>query len=379
MGYELAVSVLNHSNSCLVATTFTEQQIQVFGSGNAGVELICQIQAFGVSAVMCLLLFLIPTLVLEVYYICANKSNFLLRSFLYMTVAANIMDGAYAASYLSLKSENVGVIYKVCTGLTHYAILVEVSIVLAINLTLVSNLYKYILSDRGLKKHIFIWCANLKCSKRNEVIIILLIFIIPLPTILGIEIALEDLKTREHFVYAVFAVFYLLLLFDLVLSIACAMILISWFWSLKRLNLLKSKRDVVCREISLVVWLVVFVTIWSISAPLEFINFKLDYENLFVLYMHFPIVQALIPIAFFVYMCVTIGRPKKKVTLRIPDKRVTLRDRLRTARLQTTPSSGKRVSLPSDTGARALNFLSPSTAGPTYHCRTFRFKHVGVI
>ena len=75
----------------------------------------------------------------------------------------------------------------------------------------------------------------------------------------------------------------------------------------------------------------------------------------YIEFIFFPLFQSCIPIAFFVYMCVSLCSSHKK---RSKVRHKAVRSTVQTAGLVTTPPS-TRVSLPPDTDAHAPNFLSP--------------------
>ncbi len=290
-----------------------------------------QVQAIGISGVICFFVLLLPILVLEAHYIFGYRSNFLLRLFFYMTLSATLLDGVYA-SY-TITQDN----FKWMCSITDYALYVQVFLVLAINVVLLNMMYKY---RHGVPTK-NIWCVY---PKANEVIFVVCLFILPL-TIPIVEISIQkNLESTRKFIDYTF---YILVAIDLILCVLCTLLLTSWFVMMARNNLLRNRISLMCVEMSLFVWFIVFVI------GLATIIKALDLNNPW--YAIFPIVQTITPLSFFIYIWLTYGQ-KRKTTIHSPH---TL-----THRPHNLPLSS-RVSLDSDTNKRALVFLSPSTSEST--------------
>ena len=297
-----------------------------------------QVIAIGISGVICFFVLLLPILVLEAHYIFGHRSNFLLRLFFYMTLSATLLDAVYA-SYIIKEAD-----FLWMCSITDYALYVQVILMLAINFVLLTMMYKYI---RGVR----IYSTNNICCahpKANELIFVVCLFVLPLIVPL-IEIVMQQKQKNIHVRCTIDGIFYTLVAIALILCVLCTVLLTSWFVMMIRNDLLRNRIGLLCREMSLFIWFIVFVLLWGVATIIEALNLN------YAWYAIFPIVQTITPVSFFIYIWLTYGQ-KRKTTVHSPH---TL-----THRPHTLPLSS-RVSLDSDTNKRALIFLSPSTSEPT--------------
>ena len=287
-----------------------------------------QVQAIGISGVICFFVLLLPILVLEAHYIFGYRSNFLLRLFFYMTLSATLLDAVYA-SYTITQVD-----FKWTCSITDYALYVQVILMLAINFVLLTMMYRYI---RGVRMYS---TNNICCAypKANELIFLVCLFVLPI-IIPIIEIVTQGNLDSK---YTINDIFYALVAIDLILCALCTVLLTSWFVMMIRNDLLRNRIGLLCREISLFIWFIVFILLWGVATIIE----AMDLKNAW--YAIFPVVQTITPVSFFVYILLTY-RQKRKTPHHSP---------------HTLPLSS-RVSLDSDTNKRALAFLSPSTSEPT--------------
>ena len=309
--------------------------------------------ATGISAWVCLLFILLPALALEVYYICRYKTTFLMRLFFYLTIAGTIVDVNFALTF-TVYSQLSFHTYKyswIDLSFNHFGLLLELFAILLINLNILSKMYLTLYgSDRQ-----FIWLGSTGCifKKRYEVLLVIFyhLFCAVLSTLVMIILHYKEvniLRMTFNFVPA---------LADMAMCLLSSVILIIWFFKLKRKQLLQNRLNRVCIEMSL---LLTFFTLFLLHWPIVVIlvHIGLSNEEQLLCKALFPIIHANTPLPFIVYICVTTRQQKDRIT-RIKE----LQLQANTTCATSPPST--RVSLPSDTVKHALNFLSPSTAEPT--------------
>ncbi len=299
-----------------------------------------QVQAIGISGVICFFVLLLPILVLEAHYIFGHRSNFLLRLFFYMTLSATLLDAVYG-SYTITQVD-----FKWTCSIIDYALYVQVILVLAINFVLLTMMYKYI---RGVRMYS---TKNICCAypKANEMIFVVCLFVLPLIVpIIEIVMQQNPMEKNLELRYTIDRIFYTLVAIALILCVLCTVLLTSWFVMMIRNDLLRNRIGLLCREMSLFIWFIVFVLLWGVATIIEALDLN------YAWYAIFPIVQTITPVSFFIYIWLTYEQ-KQKTTTHSPH---TL-----THRTHALPLSS-RVSLDSDTNKRALVFLSPSTSEPT--------------
>ena len=143
------------------------------------------------------------------------------------------------------------------------------------------------------------------------------------------------------------------LLVDSLLSGVCVCVLLVWLCWLRSRLFLKARIKTVIKEIG--AWVGFLVGYCVVGILVESAHLSTNAVIKYTAFLSFPLFQSCIPIAFFVYMCVSLcPSRKKKSKVDGRNKRSTVQ----TAGLVTTPPS-TRVSLPTDTAAHAPNFLSP--------------------
>ena len=317
-----------------------------------------QTMATGITGLVCFIL-LMFLLVFEIFYICRYKTTFLQRLFIHLTMVVTLVD-AMNVMYLGYSAPlNEGSCYNLTLALgiiMSYVCTAEILTITFINITFLRTMFKYHFERRLLHSNVLSrYCSNRYCTaKLAEVIAVFTIFVGPLSLVVA-GIFLPDMwiiftglltdNYNSNFV-AIYRV-YGPGLCALLLSFISSLVMIIWSCSLKRKGLSKYQIQLVCRELSLVVGILAtysIIILLEVVLPLH--------PSLF--YALFPIVHSCMPSFFFVYICThTINDLRKKVQVSAE-----------TVPPPTVPPS-TRVSLPTDTVAHALNFLSPSTAEPT--------------
>lgn len=308
---------------CSVATNITEQDKS-------------QIQAVGISGIICMFALLIPILVLEAHYIFGYRSNFLIRLFFYMTLSACMLDAVYAIYIIN----SGDFYYRWVCSLTDYAIYVQVILVMIINLVLLGIMHQFIRGKKWYSEN-SIFCAY---PKINEIIFVISLVLCPI-IVPAIELLATD-KNWSTIKRVIDDVFYTLLAIDWLLSIVCILVLVYWFHMMLKNRLLRNKIGIICREMSLFLWFMVFVLLWGVATILE------TFDSSSAWYAIFPIVQTITPVSFFFYIWLTYLNNKRKANAQINN-------------LTTNPDSLPRKVIHSETDQNAIPFLSPSTASPT--------------
>ena len=351
---DMAFSVSDsHNNSCEQNVSTEAVKLGALMIGAPGIA------CFGLNLV---------GLASELIYVCLKKNTFLLRLFVYLSVAVTMSVGGYSSFILMYFWPEIEYLCQTTHTLLQYSAAVELSLVFSINVILLckvcssfgSSSWKRVLPVLSKSK----W-------KYFEVLFVLLNFGIPaiaLATFLGIVQEAGVCFTVKHSLKCYIEESYILiglLIFELIpvlldsfLSVLCIGVLMIWLCWLRNRLILKAQMKTVVKEIG--AWLGFLVVYCVVGIVIEISNFTDNAIVKFIAFVSYPILHSSIPFLFFGYMCV-IQCPccnKKKL---VPIKgRAFIKKNLLTDTngLQTTPPS-TRVSLPSDTAAHAPNFLSP--------------------
>ena len=328
--------------------------------------------AFGISGLFCCL-FLIPILIIEVVYVCRYKTTFLQRLWFYLTIIITFVNGGYA---LNLGHGVYYQLYLLISGLAFtYAIIAELIVIASINLTIVSKVYMYSVNSpkrqllHSSTEYMIFCCLYTKCKEVIYLLIVLIlsailtcVFIVPLLLLITLrewsrlvnqnaEIPGNNTNTIVFVVLPAIGV-----AIDIVLGLISTMLLLVWYYRMRKKKLLNDRIKLVYKKTILIVGLLCrFLFLWIILWELRIVPFS-DL-NIAASVLR-PLTQGTIPLVFFSYTVTSstvagiYNRRKKKPAA------------IEVATHPTVPPS-ERVSLPSDTALHAPNFLSPSTAGPT--------------
>ena len=310
----------------------------------------------GITAWVCLVLTLLPTLTLGMTYICRYKTTFLMRLFFYLTMAGTLVDLNYALSIVVESSPNktltcwwIVMIYPILLLST---LLLESVWIFLINLYLLGTLYVYKSNKHWKYRH----CTGRK--KRYEFLLVIACHLLCI-ALMSTAVIVSQFKHNT------IAPVYRILLYgpgaiDAALCVVSVVILVGWFLDLKRKHLLKRRAKVVCKEMILVLcFLFVFLFFWSLKTTLQFSDHRDYTESVAIFsYVAFPLSHASTSLFFLAYICMKIC-PRKRIRKEPRELQYNT-----TVPTNTIPPS-TRVSLPSDTAAHAPNFLSPSSAEPT--------------
>ena len=333
--------------------------------------------------IACLLLNLVG-LSAEFIFICVKKNTFLLRLYVYMSIAVTMSVGGYSSFILMYFWPENDFLCKVTHTVLQYSAAVEVSLVFSISIILLCKVGNSCRLSQGTS----VLMGRISKSKRNclEALFIAFIFSIPavaLSAFLGIEHeagicftikhSLECYIEKRYVLIEVLAFETIPVLLDSVVGLLCVCVLLVWLcWSvvgllcvcvllvwlcwLRTRLYLKARMKTVIQEIG--AWLG-FLVIYCLAAVLIEIS---DYTNnsviKFIAFLSYPLLHSCVPVLFFIYMFVNLcpSCRKKLVRHKVVQRRP--QSTVQTDWLQTTPKSS-RISLPTDTVAHAPDFLSP--------------------
>ena len=320
--------------------------------------------AIGAPAVACLILNLVG-LLSALIFVCTKKNTFFLRLYIYLSVLVTVCVCSYFSYFLIYVWPENQFLCKILHSFVEYCVAVEKLFVFSINIILI---YKVSSSFR-LGQHKNALAEKLSGLNRNclEAVFVALQFGVPavaFSTFLAIEkqpglcfVTVRhsvDCFLGEGFVRKEYLTFEVVpLLLNSCLSALCVTLLVVWLCWLRTRFLLKARMKKVIKEIG--AWLGFLVGYCVAGWVVEAAHISDSLALKYIEFIFLPLFQSCIPIAFFVYMCISLDTSRKKKK-RVDHKVV--RSTIQTAGLVTTPPS-TRVSLPPDTDAHAPNFLSP--------------------
>ena len=310
--------------------------------------------ALGTPGVICLALSIVG-LVAELVFVCKKKNNFLLRLFIYMTVAVTITHAVYTSYWLIYFDPENGQLCAWIEALMYYPSMVEFLFIISINCILLHKVYTSVQTS----------CYHCHGSKAIEVIFVVVHFIIPL-IIVGVLLWIAgDPKYWPpsnvcHFNYTIgaecnrrlqfellFKIIpeYIPVAIELPLSILCICTLSVWLCWLLRKQFLRARIKTILKETGLLLGYLSSYCI--IRIVIEVMRSKNPSLNIIILFLY-PINRATIPLSFIIYVYfVYLCPPRSDQNTNPPTD-------------QHTHPPSTRVSLPSNTADRALNFLSKS-------------------
>ena len=340
--------------------------------------------AFGVPGTACLVLSL-AGLAAELVFVCRHKNNFLLRLFIYLSVAVMLSVSTYAFLILLYVEQTRGYYQAVCevnTGVLLYAVMVELFFIYSIDILLLQKVLRSVCKPYS-KMQKFIRYTN-SLSQRTwrilETLFITTNFTLPL-ILTAVNIAIvqdpavwiprevcatqfldTDCYSWKNSTYLTSQ--YLLRVLipgngALVLSLVCVLTLILWLAWLRKWRMLRGKFKVLMKEMTLLLtYLISFCVFWILVLILQQVAND-NQTALTVIYVLYPIRHVTTPTSFFVYLCVSFRQRRHSTRLISANK---FQDGL-TPHPSAPPST--RVSLPSDTDLHAPEFLSPIDEEPS--------------
>ncbi len=310
--------------------------------------------AIGIPGMICLALSIVG-LIAELVFVCKKKNNFLLRLYIYMTVAGTITHAVYTSYWLIYFDPENGTLCAWIEALTEYPTMVEILFIISINCVLLHKVYT----------SVRISCYHCHGSKAIEVTFVVVHFIIPfiiVSILLGIvgspnpgecHIRGKDCNSTEdtELLYTI-ATEYIPVAIEIPLSILCICTLSVWMCWLLRKNFLRARMKTILKEIRLLLgFLSSYCIIRIVIEILNIITFKEDQISVITIitYALYPINRVTIPLSFIIYLCfVYLCPPRSDQNTNPPTD-------------QHTHPPSTRVSLPSNTADHAPNFLSEST------------------
>ena len=313
---------------------------------NISDSVIKSFQTFRISCIIGTPLLLVPSLILQLFFIYRYKSTFLHRQLLYTTVVLILMNAIYI---VHLSTIDIGCslsFASVTNGLNRYIFYVDIIQVTIIHLLLLYKLCKHI--ETRTMQRLRTLCCNIRPRLWHEVMIVCIQLGLPLPVlIVNIVMTLKTLYSILKDIIDSEMIYFFLptLAVNILLGLICIVLLVVWFCMLIKRKLLKNKAKFMCTQMGHILIVLVVLLIGNTA-----FFYNLD-DSFFVFFA----LRTFATVSFSVYFLVSL-----------PDlqRRVTTKAQVPATNCHTNPPS-TRVSLPTDTAEHAPNFLSPSTAGPS--------------
>ncbi len=300
------------------------------------------IRIFGIISIP---LLLVPSLILQLFFIYRYKSTFLHRQFLYTTIVVILMNVIYIV-YLSTVDVGCPFFQSIVNSLNRYMFYVEMLQMTTIHLLLLYKLCKHM--QTRIMQRLQACCCNIHPRLWHEVMIVCIQFGLPLPILITETVAiLKTLSIMKVFIFLEMYCFIVPLVgVNILLGLICIVLLVLWFCMLWKRNMLNSKVKFVCTQMGHILFVLVVFFIWNIIYLSSSFSFSIIVVS---------VIRTFSPISFGVYILISLPSLQRKV----PTKA-----RAPVTNLHTNPPS-TRVSLPTDTAEHAPNFLSPSTSEPS--------------
>ena len=340
--------------------------------------------AFGIPGTACLVLSL-TGLGAELVFVCRHKNNFLLRLFIYLSVAVTLSVSMYALLILLYVNQTRGYYQAVCevsTGLLLYSVMVELFFIYSIDILLLHKVLRSVCKPYSKMRKFIQYTNSLpqRVWRILETLFILTNFTLPfILTTINIAVVQDpavwmprevcaaqfldtDCYTWKNSTYLIYQYMFRVLIPGngaLVLSLVCVLTLVLWLAWLRKWQMLRGKFKILMKEMTLLLtYLISFCVFWIFVLILQQVAND-NQTALIVIYVVYPIRHVTTPTSFFVYLCVSYRQRRHSTRLMSADK---FQDGL-TSHPSASPST--RVSLPSDTDLHAPKFLSPIDEEPS--------------
>ena len=329
----------------------------------------------GLPGIACFLLNLVG-LTAGLIFVCKRKNTFLLRLYLYMSFAQTIYVGLLSSRTLMYFWPESEVLCSIVQISIWYIITVNLSFIFSIGIILLYKLGSSCLLSQ--RKRVMVERPSQSNQKLLEFVFVFLNFGIPAVSALPAVVVMEEkadvcylhIKPRfdcylkkEFFIESFLIIELILILLNFFLYLLCICALLVWLCWLRNRHWLKSRKKIVIKEVG--AWILVMVVYCTIAilvgllGLLELAGHNSSTVNKYAsTFGSNPFFQSCLPIAFFIYICVSVCPRHKKTVKQARCQVKRTRTSIQTAGLQTAPPS-TRVSLPSDTAEHAPNFLSP--------------------
>ena len=294
-------------------------------------------------------LLLVPTLILQLFFIYRYKSTFLHRQFLYATVVVILL---FIMNIVYTSTVDVGCPFVplFVNTLTAYITFVEIMQMTIVHFLLLYKLCKHI--ETRTMEWLRACCCNIRPRLWHDIIIACIQLGLPLPILIVDIVMIQTTNLISAYNTEYNYIEIPLLAVNALVGLICTVLLVLWFYVLWKRRLLKNKVIFVCTQMGHILLVLVVCLIGNILLLLFFVSSSYDYDYGLAVT---SVMQIFPPISFGVYILMSIPSLQRRVT--------TKAQVFATNRHTNPPST--RVSLPTDTAEHAPNFLSPSTAGPS--------------
>ena len=311
---------------------------------NISESLIKQFPVRRISSIIIIPLLLVPTFILQLFFIYRYKSTLLHRQFLYTTVVVILLNVIYTVYPSNVNDCPLSFLFVY--RLNWYWFYVEILQMTTIHLLLLYKLCKH-MKTRAMQR-LQALCCNIRPRLWHEVMIVCIQLGLPLPILIA-EIVVISKTHSDYFIFGEYNYFFLpTLAVNILLGLICIVFLVVWFCMLIKRKLLKNKAKFVCTQISHILIVLVVLLIGNTT------YFYSDYVHFSLVI--FSVLRTIAPVSFGVYVLISLPHLQRR--------KVTTKAQVFAVNRHTNPPS-TRVSLPTDTAEHAPNFLSPSTAEPT--------------
>ncbi len=289
-------------------------------------------------------------LVAELVFVCKKKNNFLLRLYIYLSVAVLLVHSANTLYLILSVYPQSGLLCEIIETVAFYASMVEFLFIISINCVLLYKVYTSVRTS----------CYHCHGSKATEVTFVVANFIIPL-IIVGVLLRIKGYQNsgkchincigKNDSDLLKITAEYIPVGIELPLSILCICTLLIWCSWLLRKQFLKARMKTILKEIGLLLgFLSSYCIIRIVIEILYIITFKEDQISVITIitFALYPINRVTIPLSFIIYVCfVYLCPPRSDQNTNPPTD-------------QHTYPPSTRVSIPSNTADRVFNFLSKS-------------------
>ena len=148
---------------------------------NTSENLIKEFLGLRIFGILSILLLLVPTLILQLFFIYRYKSTFLHRQFLYTTIVVILMNAIYMV-YPSTVDVGCPFFRLIVNSLNRYFWYVEMMQMTTIHLLLLYKLCKYM--ETRIIQRLQTLCCNIRPRLWHDVIIVCIQFGLPLPIVI---------------------------------------------------------------------------------------------------------------------------------------------------------------------------------------------------
>ncbi len=301
-----------------------------------------ELKSLMIFSIISVPLLLVPTLILQLFFICRYKSTFLHRQFLYTTFIIILLNATYIAYSSTLDDDGCLLFSLYMYILNWYLWYVQMIQMTTIHLLLLYKLCKHM--ETRIMQRLQTLCCNIRPRLSHDVIIVCIQFGLPLPLLIA-----DIVKTQMLSVFLYKEIQFILLplvAVNILLGLICIVLLVLWFCILWKRKLLKSKAKFVCTQIGHILIVLVVLLIGNTT------YFTTYFFSYFFLHYYLIAIRTVVTVSFGVYILMSLPSLQRKVTKKA---------QVFATNLHTNPTS-TRVSLPTDTAEHAL---SPSTAEPS--------------